>query len=239
MAQSNPFLLAAETPNPSPALLPLLRSNPSLASSQDEHGYSLLHAAASYNHLSLLRTLISEFHVPINLRDEDGETCLFVCETVDCAKLLVEELGVDLAIRNDEGKNARERIEEEGDFTDVAVYLRIKELESMGNGDTATAQVNSAGLTNGVSSTTEETNGLNGLNRPPPVPEGISVNIGTMSSDEVGEDVVDPEFRRRIEELAAREDFEGEDGQRALRDLITEAVRGQVGEEREVRQRTS
>lgn len=163
---------------------------------------------------------------------------MFVCETVDCAKLLVEELGADLTARNDDGKTAWERIEEDEDFPDVAVYLRIKDLERMGaNGVDTTGQTNGAGSTE--STAVEETNGLNGLERPPRVPEGISVNIGTMSVDDVGEDVVDPEFRRRIEELAAREDFQGEEGQRALRELITEAVRGQVGEEREVRQRTS
>jgi hypothetical protein len=71
-----------------------------------------------------------------------------------------------------------------------------------------------------------------------PVPDGISINVRTMTPDDVGEEVVDPEFKRRIEELAAREDFQGEDGQRELRELITEAIRGQVSKDREVRRRT-
>jgi len=50
---------------------------------------------------------------------------------------------------------------------------------------------------------------------------------------------VDTEFRQRIEELASREDFQGEGGQRQLRELITEALRGEVGQERDVRQRTT
>lgn len=235
MAQPNPFLLAAETPNPSPQLLPLLESNPALASSQDEHGYSLLHAAASYNHLSLLRTLGTIFNVPINIRDEDNETCLFVCETVDCAKLLVEELGIDLAAQNDEGKTAREKIQEEGDFTDVAIYLRIKELEAMSGG----AVIGAGPATNGEINGVEETNAIDGSAHPPRVPEGISVNIGTMSAEEIGPDEVDPEIRRRIEDLASREDFQGAAGQTALRELITQVVRGNVGEERDVRRRTS
>ena len=76
----NPFLLAADN---SPELLPLLRENPALASAQDDHGYSLIHAAASYNHLNLLRTLVRELHVDVDLKDEDDETALFVVETPD------------------------------------------------------------------------------------------------------------------------------------------------------------
>jgi len=64
------------------------------------------------------------------------------------------------------------------------------------------------------------------------------VNIGSMAPEEVGE-VVDTEFRRRIEELAAREDFQSEEGQQQLRELVTEALRGEVNPERDVRQRMS
>jgi hypothetical protein len=219
--QPNVFLLAADNAN---RLFPLLREDPSLASAQDEHGYSLMHAAASYNHLDLLRAIVNEFHVDVNLKDEDGETALFVAETMECAKVLVEELHADITVRGDEGKTAREKIEEDGDFPEVAVFLRIKELE--GN----SAQVN--GVTPPIA------NGTNG-HAPPPLPEGVSVNIGTMAPEEDAGEVVDPEFRRRIEELAQREDFQGEDGQTALRELITEAIRGEVGQGRDVRQRTS
>lgn len=215
MPAPNPFLLAAEN---SPQLLPLLRENPSLASGQDEHGYSLVHAAASYNHLDLLRVLINELHVNVDLKDEDGETALFVTETMDCAKVLVEELHASILIRGSEGKTAREKIEEEGDFPEVAVYLRIKELE-------------------GGISAADEGASTSSPHPPPPLPEGISVNIGTMPEEDAGQ-VVDTELRRKIEELAQREDFQGEEGQRQLRDLITEAIRGEVGQERDVRRRT-
>ena len=218
--QSNPFLLAADN---SPQLLPLLRQNPALASSQDEHGYSLIHAAASYNHLDLLRTLVNELHVDVDLKDEDGETALFVAESIECAKVLVEELHANILTRGSEGKTARERVEEEGDFPEVAVYLRIKELEG------ASGQINGAAGNTAVGSASQP---------PLPVPEGISVNFGTMVPEEEAGEVVDPEFRRKIEELAQREDFQGEEGQRQLRELITEAIRGEVGQERDVRRRT-
>jgi hypothetical protein len=217
MAYNNPFLLAAEN---SPTLLPLLRSNTSLASKQDEHGYSLLHAAASYNHIELLRALVNEFQVNINLKDEDGETCLFVAETLPIAQCLVEELHIDAEVRNDEGITAMEKIVQEGDFPELAAYLRTV----------------SGGLTDGDSLTREVIGGSS--NRPLPLPPNVTVGIGTMTDQLLNGEAQepDPEFKRRIEELAAKDNFHEEEGQRELRDLITDAVRD-VGESRDVRRR--
>jgi len=47
----------------------------------------------------------------------------------------------------------------------------------------------------------------------------------------------DPEFKRRIEELASRDNFHTEEGQQELRDLIVDAIRGVGGDERKVRRR--
>ena len=215
MAHDNPFLLAAESP-PNPALLPLLRSNPELASKQDNHGYSLLHAASSYNHIDLLRSLVNEFHVDVNLRDEDGETCLFVTETVPVAKCLVEELHVDLGITSDEGQTAAEKISQEADFPDLAAYLHSV----------------SAGPANGVAVNGDTTS------HPPPLPPNVRVDVGTVveGSTEGDGQEPDPDFRRRIEELAARDDFQSQQGQQELRELIADAIRG-VGDGRDVRRR--
>lgn len=220
--QSNPFLLAADNPS---RLLPLLRSNPHLASSQDDHGYSLIHAASSYNHLDLLRTLIVEFNVDVNLRDEDGETALFVAETVECARLLVEELHVDTTVKGEDEKTAREKIEAEGDFPEVSAYLLSLELGG------------ASGLANGI--TDDASSSALGIRPGPSLPDGLSVAIGTMAPEDTDIDVVNLDFRRRIEELAARSDFHDEEGQRQLRELVTEALRGEVGDDRDVRQRTS
>lgn len=215
----NPFLLAADNPT---ALLALLRETPSLASQQDDHGYSLLHAAASYNHLDLLRALVSDFNVPVDLRDEDSETALFVVETVEAARLLVEELGLDTALTGDEGLTAREKIQQDGDFPAVAEYLAGKE------GGAATRDGAAQAPLNGTSP--------NGCL--PPVPQGLSVNFGTVNEGEVGGASPDPEFRRRIEELASREDLNTESGQAALRQLVEEAVSGEdLAQERNVRPR--
>lgn len=207
MPTPNVFILASDN---SPELLPLLRSNPSAASSQDEHGYSLLHAAASYNHHDLLRTLVNDFHVDVNITDEDGETSLFVAETVETAKILVEELHCDTSLKNDEGSTAEDKIRTEGEFVTVADYLKTVRTR-----------------TTSGSSPTDRPDGQSRQEEEPlpPLPPNVTVNMGTTTEDEVPEEV-DPAFRARIEELASREDFQGEEGQKQLRELVTDAVRG-------------
>lgn len=223
---ANPFLLAADNPA---ALLPLLRENPELAGAQDDHGYSLVHAAASYNHLDLLRTLIRDFNVNVDLRDEDGETALFVVETVEAARVLVEELGADLTAKGSEGITARERIAEEGDFPEVADYLTTKEAASLPSG--TLNGINATGaIANGTSSSDDDTTA-------PALPGGLRLTVGTMDPGEEDDAEVDPVLRRRIEELAEREDFHTEAGQAELRRLVEEAISGGTDSDRNVRAR--
>lgn len=196
--------LAAERPE---TVLQQLQAHPDLAPKQDAHGYSLAHAAVSYGHVELLRALIQTHHVDPNIKDEDDETCLFNAETVDMAKEALD-LGVQLDAKNADGITAAEKLADEDEQPEVAAYLR-----SVSKGEAAASSTSQA----------------NGTHPPPPMPEGVQVNVGTMAPDEVGE-APDPEFRRRIEELAAREDFEGEEGQRELRELIQDAVSGISGE---------
>ena len=213
MSELNPFLLAASTPSPDPRLLPLLRSSPSLASAQDAHGYSLLHAASSYNHLDLLRTLVSEFSVDINLKDEDGETCLFVAETPEVVKCLVEELHIDYSTKNHDSMTAAEKFEQEDEYPGIAMYLR----QQAGEQPTASPDNNT---------------------RMPPLPPNVSIGVNTADEQNaLAEQEPDPEFKRRIEELAARENFQSEEGQSELRELITDAVRGVSDERDRVRRR--
>ncbi|RMZ80363.1 hypothetical protein DV738_g2855, partial [Chaetothyriales sp. CBS 135597] len=214
MPELNPFLLAAAVPTPDARLLPLLRSKPELASQQDHHGYSLVHAAASYNHIDLLRTLVNDFKVDVGLKDEDGETALFVVETVEASKCLVEELGLDTGIKNADGLSARERLEQEAEYPEVVEYLRAREGTMHDGGSSATlAQL---------------------------LPANISMTVNTVNTVDgaagVDDQEPDPEFRRRIEELAGRDDFQTEEGQKQLRELITDAIRG-ASNDREVRRR--
>ncbi|ELQ43682.1 hypothetical protein MCOR27_002265 [Pyricularia oryzae] len=216
MAQ-NPYLLAADN---KPELLPLLRENPSMASQQDEHGYSLIHAAASYNHLDLLRTLVREFSVPVDLRDEDGETALFVVETVEAARVLVEELGLDEKIKGSEGLTAREKIEAEEEFPEVAEWLKARE--------------------GGASGVNGHSNGVNGDSAAglPPVPQGLSVTMGTMNDPAEDGPGPNPEIRRLIDEFAARDDHDTPEAQAELRQLIMQVISGEeLSGDRNVRAR--
>ncbi|KAJ5794299.1 hypothetical protein N7457_000898 [Penicillium paradoxum] len=220
MAQ-NPYLLACDNPS---ALLDLLRANPSIASSQDESGYSLLHAASSYGHVDLLRALVKEFNVDVNLLDEDGETCLFVAEHTKIARCLVEELGVDVNKKNAEELTAVEKMEAEDEFPQVAAYLR----EVVGGAPASAAQAVSP---------------ADVLNSPGPIPgSDMRVNIGTMTEEEAtgGMSEPDPEFKRRIEELATREDYYSEEVQNEVRELVKDAMAGSNIEamERDIRRRT-
>ncbi|KAK2609059.1 hypothetical protein QQS21_002429 [Conoideocrella luteorostrata] len=210
----NPFLLAADG---SPSLIPLLRESPGLASAQDEHGYSLMHAAASYNHLELLRALVLEFGVDVNLKDEDEETALFVVETQEAAKVLIEELGADFHHRGIDGQTAREKITFEGDYPLVSDYLaNLEDKKAEKDIDTVAADTIADAI------------------RPPP--PGMKLTVGTIDATDDVTSEADPEFRRRIEELAQRDDFNDPSGQADLRRLVEDAIpEWQFGDERSVR----
>ncbi|KAF2856069.1 hypothetical protein T440DRAFT_384044 [Plenodomus tracheiphilus IPT5] len=203
------------------AILSSLTTHPHLASARDAHGYSLLHAAASYAQLDVLRTLLTTYNVPVNLLDEDDETPLFVAETVAVAKCLVEEFGADVGRRNGEGKTAEEKLlEEEGEGNEVYLYLRGLRVGGAGDEEGEGAVVDTESL-----------------RVPPTLPDGVKIQMGTMEEDAA--DAPDPEIRRRIEELAARPDYESEEVQRELRELVQDVVSGMGGgdEGRSVRRR--
>ena len=166
---------------------------------------------------------MKDFQVNVNIKDEDAETPLFVVETVEAAQLLIEELGADSTVRNEEGMTAEEKIRTEGDFTTIAEFLKESRLRGHLAADT---------ISQDTSSVSEE-------QRPPPLPPNIKMHMGTLEDEgSLGEaSEADPDFRRRIEALAARDDFRGEEGQKQLRDLITDAIRGAGRNDREVRQR--
>lgn len=207
-------------------VLSYLQQNSQLAAAQDSYGYSLLHASVSYNHPALLRSLVRDFHADINLRDEDGETPLFASESVDIARVVLEELGGDSQARNNEGQTAAEKMLEENEHPVIAAYLR--EFAS-GAATSVAAQTAGANGAPQAQAGTVDMNGTssNGVHPPPPLPQGVNINMGTMTegdADEAGEP--DPEIRRRIEELASRPDFESEETQAELRRLVTDALGG-------------
>jgi uncharacterized protein len=196
-------------------VLEALQSNPSLANKQDAHGYSLVHAAVSYNHIDLLRKLVHDHAVPVDITDEDGETALFNAESVDMAKELLA-LGITADKRNNENQTAAEKLDDEDEQPLVAAFLKQNVQRPAQAAETSSPDTTTV---NGATDHSDD------VQRPPPLPNGVQINVGTMAEDEAGAEP-DPEFRRRIEELAARDDFETEEGQRELRNLVQDAVGG-------------
>jgi uncharacterized protein len=185
-------------------------SDPNLASSRDAHGYSLLHAASSYGHLSLMRTLVHTYNVDPNITDEDGDTPLFYAESLEVARCLVDELGADYGKQNEEGHTAADKIQEDGEgewVTGVLEYLQTKA------GGSST-------IANGVDP--RAVNQPPVISQPGMVPQNVQIEFGTMQ--ELPEQEVDPEFRRRIEEIASKGDLESEEVQSELRALVTDVV---------------
>ena len=218
-------LLLNLVPDNARAVLASISQHPRLADEKDSAGYSLLHAAISYSELDLARALVHNYGVDPNTVDNDGETCLYAAEDVQAAKCAVEELGTSLTWLNEgEKKMAEEKIEEDGDFPEVVAYLKQMRESNLAQHSTRLEQGRQTeeSTTNEVASPRN----TNDVHPPPPLPQGVKINVGTMAEDaeEAGEP--DPAFKRRIEELAARQDFQSEDGQRELRSLVTDAVSG-------------
>ncbi|RPA82209.1 hypothetical protein BJ508DRAFT_93178 [Ascobolus immersus RN42] len=212
---SNIYLAAADGDLTS--ILGYLVADPNLIHAHDPNGYTVLHALASYNHLDILTKLVKEHGGDINIEDDDGDTPLFVVESVNAAKIVLE-LGGDLYHQNNEGLTAADYIEEDGDHPLVAAYLRSRMEPS-----TTHAGLRSA-TSNPIAQPSED------------------VSISVSAAQDLAEMLppVDEALKRKIEELAGRQDFDSEDAQNELKNLVREAVQKHVlGEEedRNVRSR--
>ncbi|KAE8902462.1 hypothetical protein PF005_g18394 [Phytophthora fragariae] len=89
------------------------------ANAKDEFGYTPLQAAVSYNHMELVVFLLAS-GADAKLGDNEMDTPLHRCETVECAKLLLEH-GADLNARNTEGQTPY----------DVAIEDEHEELKTL------------------------------------------------------------------------------------------------------------
>lgn len=83
-----------------------LSSGTHTANDKDANGYTPIHAAASYAHVDLLRYLISHGG-DVNITDEDGDTPLHSVESIEAAKVLVEEFNADWHRKNSSGQTVR------------------------------------------------------------------------------------------------------------------------------------
>ncbi len=83
--------------------------------SQDEHGYSPLHAAVSYGHVELIQFLLSQ-GADIHIVDEEGDCPLLICEDPEVLELLLSH-GAQLTARNAAGEGIVEKVVEDENDT--------------------------------------------------------------------------------------------------------------------------
>jgi hypothetical protein len=136
--------------------LPLLQSAMARLSfaptTADDNGYTLLHAASSYNQLGILKFLLDNldrnnpgFIAFVNAGDNDGDTALHYSGTADAARMLIEDGRTDPNKVNSSGKTAlqtkKEELEEmmqdediEDDDEDIEILQKLIEyLSSLTN----------------------------------------------------------------------------------------------------------
>lgn len=132
--------------------LPLLQSAMSqlnfAPTTADDNGYTLFHAASSYNQLGILKFLLTnldrnnpDFTAFVNIGDNEGDTALHYSGNADAARMLIEDGRIDPSKVNSIGKTAlqakKEELEElmqdedtEDDDEDVEILQKLIEYLS-------------------------------------------------------------------------------------------------------------
>jgi len=106
---------------------------------QDINGYSAIHAAASYGHEELIKYLIS-IGANVNLRDNDGDTPILICEEPEIF-LLLKSYGADPTAVNNMGEGIFEKmVEDENDM--MIRFLVTQGLVSAERAEAALAKIN-------------------------------------------------------------------------------------------------
>ena len=172
----------------------------------DRAGYTAIHAAASYGHLPLLRFLIKDRNGDINVKDLEGDTPLHMCELVEVAREMIEELGADVTLKNNEGLTPAEAMREEGDFDDLADYL-----------ESVTPDVVRSNVDNSALAYTEFRDGDD---------DGWDTDEGG-SEGEVGE-APPSDAAERIDQLLRLEEEDGVNRDEELRGIVSEVIMGQI-----------
>jgi ankyrin repeat protein len=109
---STPWMAASE------GNLPLLQSSLSSLNlplnAADENGYTLLHAAASYNQMGILGFLLNSINqVNVHAQDTDGDSALHYAGNLRAAQMLVEIGKANPGQFNNQGKSPLQAKQEE------------------------------------------------------------------------------------------------------------------------------
>lgn len=162
----------------------------------DANSYSPMHAAASYAHLPLLEYLAS-VGGDVNLADEDGDTPLYVVESLPAAQWLVEH-GANAFHKNNEGKSAAETLHE--DSPEVAEYLR--------------------GITGEAAPAPAEGEGMEGVEEGGEAPEGVSNQAVDAYASQQTNDLL-----ARTKEIMEQAERDGTNPDDRIREVVEQAVR--------------
>ncbi|KAK9894446.1 ankyrin [Cystobasidium minutum MCA 4210] len=195
------------------------------ANSKDDNGYTALHAAASWGHADLLRTLVSEYAGDINIADNDGDTPLFTVESIDMCKLVLE-LGGDPTLVDNDGLSAAKFLLE--DHEDIARYLAQLTGEEL----PAVASTSSIPIDADDSHDMSDTSGLDMTTAQRILDGNAARNADLSNLDPASREAAIQTNQRagnllaQVQEILLEADRTGEDPEARIRAVVDEAVRG-------------
>ena len=200
------------------------------ANSKDENGYTAIHAAASWGHASLLKTLVSEYGGDINIADNDGDTPLFTVESIDMCKLVLE-LGGDPTLVDNEGLSAAKFLLEDHD--DIARYLAQLTGEELPAAASTSSIPIDADDSQDMSA--DDTSGLDMTTAQQILDSNSAARAADLSNLDPASREAAIETNQRagnllsqVQEILLEADRTGEDPEARIRAAVDQAVRGTI-----------
>lgn len=184
----------------------LIESGKFTPNSADPNGFTPIHAAASYGHLELLRYLL-ENGGNVNIQDSDGDTPLHHTESLETAKILIQEYKADYRLKNKDGLNVKEYFIEEDEYPELISYFEL--LEKTGN-----VGANGDDLTNGPSSMS--------------LPNGQEIRAFLGGSDEEETPEI-LERRKQVESIFTNTELSEAERDEKLREFVMGVVSENIG----------
>ena len=108
---STPWVAAAD--GNLPLLQATLQALQLPVTAQDEHGYTLLQAAVSYNQAHIWQWLATQPQFTVAAVDAEGDSALHYAGTTVAAQFLVQQAGIDVTLRNKDNQTALEKKQQE------------------------------------------------------------------------------------------------------------------------------
>ncbi|GAV29502.1 hypothetical protein PMKS-003003 [Pichia membranifaciens] len=196
----------------------LIESGKYTPNSADPNGFTPIHAAASYGNIDLLRYLLQNGGDP-NVQDSDGDTPLHHTESLDTAKVLVQEFNANYRLKNNDGLNVKDFFIEENEFADLIRFFTILEQ----TGDSSAKELTSAGSDGATLS--------EGKLRLPDGQEIKAFLTTDNDADENSEEV--KERREKLQEIFGNTDLSEEQRDEQLRNYVVGVVSENMGKLRE------